>query len=292
MDPDKKLEPQLNVVEPNRKNLARTGMSRKRQLLFLEHPNVGETKSMVLYDEERQSPVAPDMPIPPPEYMQYGESVQNHLAGGKRDSENLRSILSEGGFDPSKCERFLEFGCANGRVLRWFADWAQTSEGWGVDINSASIMWAARNLRPPFKFAVTTTMPHLPFESNYFGLVFAFSIFTHIDDLFITWLAELCRVIRPGGYLFVTIHDEATMRALHERPAGNIAKILMDNEHHSDFESGQIGMLSVNRDVQAQVLFKRDFFVGFLQDFFEVVSVTERTMAGHQTGILVRKRIK
>ena len=56
--------------------------------------------------------------------------------------------------------------------------------------------------------------PHLPFEDRSFGLVYCGSLFTHIDDLAEAWLAELHRVLRPGGRLYFSIHDQHSVRIL------------------------------------------------------------------------------
>ena len=40
-----------------------------------------------------------------------------------------------------------------------------------------------------------TILPHLPIEDNSLSLVTAFSVFTHIDDLDLAWIAELRRIL-------------------------------------------------------------------------------------------------
>ena len=84
----------------------------------------------------------------------------------------------------------------------------------GVDINAKHINWCQLNLGPPFFFATTTTAPHLPFEDGYFDLIYSGSVFTHISDLADAWLLELRRIVRKGGYLYITIHDKRTVEVL------------------------------------------------------------------------------
>jgi ubiquinone/menaquinone biosynthesis C-methylase UbiE len=48
---------------------------------------------------------------------------------------------------------------------------------------------------------VNTILPHLPFEDRSFDVVYAGSVFTHIDDLAQTWFLELRRVLHAGGML-------------------------------------------------------------------------------------------
>jgi SAM-dependent methyltransferase len=51
--------------------------------------------------------------------------------------------------------------------------------------------------------------PPLPIPDAQFDVVTAFSVFTHIDELESPWLLELRRILKPGGLLYATIHDES-----------------------------------------------------------------------------------
>ena len=106
-------------------------------------------------------------------------------------------------------------------MLRYFGGVADRNEVWGVDIRAEHIAWCQEHLSPPFRFATTTTHPHLPFEDNSFGFIYACSVFTHIGDLEDTWLLELRRVLRPGGRLFATVHDNHTIELLSSSPPGH-----------------------------------------------------------------------
>ena len=99
-------------------------------------------------------------------------------------------------------------------MIRHLEDFAESSEIWGLDINAEQIFWCKQHLDPPFHFATTTTIPHLPFEDGYFDFVYAGSVFTHIDDLADSWLLELRRVLSRDGRLYVTIHDNRTIELL------------------------------------------------------------------------------
>lgn len=250
--------------------------------LYLPYPREADNAMAVA---RAVRPDASEFPVPPPSAMQYGEPPANHLAGGKREADALRRILADAGYDPASATRFMEFGCANGRVLRHLADWTKHAEGWGVDLNAKTLLWASENLRPPFKFLLNTTVPHLPFEDRSFSLIYAFSIFTHIEELWLAWLAELRRLVQPGGFAFVTIHDETALALVREGKFPSLAKVLA-SPFLADFETGCAGMLVHQR----QVYFRRDYFLDRLSDLFEVASVTERAMANLQTGVLAKRR--
>jgi SAM-dependent methyltransferase len=254
-------------------------------------------KNVIYLSDPARTLIYPDpvdgsagLPVPPPECMQYGETPERHLAGGKVDADRVKSVLLQGGFDIDTCTRFLDWGCSNGRVLRHFADWAQRSEAWGVDINARTAMWAATHLRPSFRCLAATSAPHLPFADGTFGMIYGLSILTHIDDLFPAWLAELGRVAQPGGYVLLTIHDEATIEILKTGYAKQLGDMLFQNEAYEAYEQAKIGMLSLRVGTGCQVFFKRKFFCDFLSDHFEIVSATTEVMAKLQTGILARRK--
>jgi SAM-dependent methyltransferase len=260
-------------------------MTKGRNLIFIESDGEGDQRDLIVRDlgSSDEKP-----PYPPRHLMTYGESIDQHKASGRSDSETLKRILAEAGFNPHQCKSFIELGCANCRVLRWFYDWSEWAEGWGADINSNPILWAVQSF-PRFNFVVTTTTPHVPFPDNYHDLVFCFSVFTHIDDLCLSWFSEIWRVLKPGGLFYFTILDEASLDVLKTEPHRYASKLLLPSPYLKGYEVGRIGMLSVQRGRRTLVIYKRSWLLAQLRKRFEVVSITERTMAQSQTAILVRK---
>lgn len=100
--------------------------------------------------------------------------------------------------------RVLDFGCGVGRVLRQFTREAQDAEFWGCDIDGPSIRWTVENMSPPFRLFQLSEIPTIPLESNSFDLIYAISVFAHIHADWHHWMAEVRRILKPGGYAFVT----------------------------------------------------------------------------------------
>ena len=104
-------------------------------------------------------------------------------------------------------------------MIRWLADLAQECQIWASKIDARQSLWCQENLSPPFNFATVTTAPHLPFEDRYFDLIYCGSVFTHIDhDLADAWLLELKRIIRPGGRVYITVHDKHSADLIINQP--------------------------------------------------------------------------
>ena len=233
---------------------------------------------------------APILPIPPAHlWLGYGNTEQRWIESGRIDVQKMLDLVRDSGLDPASTARILDFGCGAGRLTRHLQFLAEGREIFGVDVSAEHIKWCQANLAPPFRFATTTTIPHLPFEDKSFGLICCGSVFTHIDDLAEAWLLELGRILAPDGRLYVTIHDNHTIQLLEGRERNHwLAELLRSSELYRKAH-GNLGMLVIYRDTLSQVFYDLDFFLQMAQQTLEVVSITEEAYQ-YQTGIVLRRR--
>lgn len=135
---------------------------------------------------------------PPPELTTRAGGAHEHYdAIGVANRMRLEGLLPEDwSFDG---KRVLDFGCGAGRSLAVFADLADRAEFVGCDLHAPSIKWAQEHLSPPFEFFLNGPEPPLDQPAESFDLVWGFSVFTHVTDNWAAWLAEIHRVLRPGG---------------------------------------------------------------------------------------------
>jgi SAM-dependent methyltransferase len=100
----------------------------------------------------------------------------------------------------------LDFSCSSGRVVRPLAAALPDVHWHGCDPNAGAIGWA-RDHAPGIEFFVSDTSPPLPFSDGSLDLAFAISVWSHYSEAAaLSWLAEMQRVIRPGGRLILTTH--------------------------------------------------------------------------------------
>jgi SAM-dependent methyltransferase len=112
--------------------------------------------------------------------------------------------------------RVLDFGCGAGRTLRHFLAEAELGEIYGCDIDAESVEWLSENLCPPLRVFRNDELPPLPFADGTIDAVWAISVFTHLAENADAWLAELKRVLAPGGYLLATFNGTGTVAAITE----------------------------------------------------------------------------
>jgi SAM-dependent methyltransferase len=121
---------------------------------------------------------------------------------GAGTKEALVGLLPAGWSFEGK--RVLDFGCGAGRTLRHFLAEAEVAEIWGVDIDGPSIDWLQGSLCPPLHAMRGPREPPVDLAAGTFDLVWAISVFTHLTDTSLPWLAEMHRLLRPGGLLIAT----------------------------------------------------------------------------------------
>jgi SAM-dependent methyltransferase len=146
------------------------------------------------------------LPLPPPVMMVRvvghadADAFERH---GQACAELVRTLVSEQGAELESMDAILDFGCGCGRVLRQWHDLAGPRVC-GSDYNAELVAWCQENL--PFADTQTNgSRPPLQLGDSEFDLIYAFSVFTHLTEpAQHAWMAELRRVLRPGGLLLFT----------------------------------------------------------------------------------------
>jgi ubiquinone/menaquinone biosynthesis C-methylase UbiE len=206
----------------------------------------------------------------------------------------MTRILTADGFEFAAGQRIMELGCAAGRMLRWLVKESEHSELWGTDLSAEHILWCQQNLSPPFSFATTTAAPSLPFPDNYFDLIYAGSVFTHIGELTDAWLLELRRIIKQGGMLYITVHDQHTIQLLQNQlPDFLLAKLLSECDATTKVTSTNFEVFYINSSPRGgqimQVFYDIDYLKNKLSQLYNLKSVNEEAY-GYQTAVLLQKR--
>ena len=105
--------------------------------------------------------------------------------------------------------RVMDFGCGMGRTLVHFQEEAKVAEIWGVDVDKDALAPFEENLCPPMHAHMSNVDPPLPFEDASFDLIWAISVWTHLTDNALPWLAEMHRILKPGGLFIPTYMGES-----------------------------------------------------------------------------------
>ncbi len=132
--------------------------------------------------------------------------ASDFILSGRESAEDLAGALRSVGRRLDEFDSVLDFGCGPGRVLPHIGALASSAACAGCDVDTASICWARRR-HPDIRWAVSNYAPPLPWLDESFALVYSVSVFSHLGEtLQDRWLAEIRRVLRPGGLAFLSTH--------------------------------------------------------------------------------------
>lgn len=108
-------------------------------------------------------------------------------------------------------QRILEIGCGNGKTLRAIA--TSTGEATGLDFSREALHHARHTMQGLECNLVLGDTRGLPFRDNIFHCIFFWHVLGHIDPSSWNYVVdEACRVLIPGGSLFVRVFSTRDMR--------------------------------------------------------------------------------
>jgi SAM-dependent methyltransferase len=137
-------------------------------------------------------------------YLDYGRRIRDDIVALLPDGYSLEG------------RRVLDFGAGAGRVLRHLTD--SGAELHGSEIDIASVEWMLANMSPPVRPFHNGEAPGLARPDDFFDVVYAVSVFTHITGHWAGWLLELRRVLKPGGILIASFIGEGAIAAVTGEP--------------------------------------------------------------------------
>jgi len=177
---------------------------------------------------------APDgLPIPTPKLMHLVSGRYN-LEGlynnGNLGAECIREILEKNKLRIKQFSSILDFGCGCGRILRFWHDLKNTKV-YGTDYNPELIRWCRESLRFA-EFSSNRLDQRMDYTDNQFDFIYAISVFTHLSEqLQSFWMNELKRILRPEGYMYITVLGTKNLDklSLSEKTEFAQGKIIVEN---------------------------------------------------------------
>ena len=162
---------------------------------------------------KRENPL---VKLPPPFvlYESFGKlDYASYYYGGGESAEFILAQLRK--HVDVRGGRILEWGCGPARLLRHFPELLKNcfTSLYGSDYNRVSIAWCGKYI-PGVTFLTNRLLPPLDLPDDFIDAVYCVSVFTHLSrEAQDAWLAEILRVMKPGGIFFMTVHgDECSVK--------------------------------------------------------------------------------
>jgi SAM-dependent methyltransferase len=154
--------------------------------------------------------------INPPEGVHWMQRSAYYI--GDTYSANMTvSTLAKRDLGFEAGNKYLDFGCSSGSLVRALKVIAPAARYYGADPLETSIQWANANI-PGATFVTSQLKPPLPFEANLFDGITAVSIWSHLGEQeALLWFDEMYRVLKQDGWLCFTTHGRVSVSYYNKR---------------------------------------------------------------------------
>lgn len=149
--------------------------------------------------------VFPEMPSDEEQVRTVGNAGEKALREAFLFFDFAKWGIKELGIRPCGGCRLLDFGVGFGRMYRMFLKDFTAGHVVGSDVNQKYIDICRKTI-PQGAFVKNAIRPPLEFPDGHFGVVTAYSVFSHLsEDLALQWFREFERILRPGGMALITV---------------------------------------------------------------------------------------
>ena len=185
---------------------------------------------------------------------------------------------------PGRGDRLLDWGCGCGRLSAHFLQDPDGPEVYGCDVDAEAVAWCNRDLRAG-RFHTVPPHPPAPYADGRFSHAVGYSVLTHLTrEVQRAWLAELRRVLAPGGLLVVTVHGES---ATSFSFPGRAAEVLRDGIYDGVQDAVLDGIVPpgyYRATFQSEEYTRREW-----GKLFEVLEYKVRGIGNHQDAVVLRR---
>ncbi len=149
-------------------------------------------------------------PIPPPRMRQLTTAshvtVTQHIQEGRQAAKMIEEAVHREIVEPESITAVLDFGCGCGRVLRHLRGVWPNAQLFGSDVDEQLVNWTRKNLHELAQWHIGDYLPPSEFNPESLDIIYAVSVFTHIDETAQSaWLTEFHRIMKPKGLLLLTV---------------------------------------------------------------------------------------
>jgi len=189
--------------------------------IFKKFHNLRDDKWIDLLFQSVDSQIVKKCSFPgfPGENLQIGmigSSGKNALYEPRKMYKEIKRITKRKNKTFDKQTILLDFACGYGRNIRFFMKDIRPGNLYGSDVRADFIdicfntfSCSLNNNEGEVIFDINNPFPPLRYKENYFDIIMAYSLFSHLsENAHLAWLKEFYRIMKPGGFLFLTLRQQ------------------------------------------------------------------------------------
>lgn len=254
-----------------------------RYIFFLRQIHIAER-------EDKLHPIDDNGIAIPPARLRYrvhgALDRDSFLLVGQKVATDIKSLLQIVGRDISYFSNILDFGCGSARVMRHLIG-GRAHQFTGTDVDPEVIQWCQKSIIG-VNWHNNEYLPPTQYSNNSFDLIYAISVFTHLDEKYQTaWLNELYRIASVGAILIFTVHGEPIIETASLTPEQQ-AKL---EKVGFLYVSGTTGKFKLDGlpDFYQTSYHTQNYIERIWGSLFEIVAQVPRGIGAHQNAIILRK---
>ena len=242
--------------------------------------------------------------IPPKELHPVHPDPEVHTQNGLHAALAVDRTLREAGYSFQSKGSVLDFGAGAGRVVRFLAPAYPNIDWHACDVVENLVAWGEQHLSA-IRFSLNPVYPPSQYKTDQFDTIFAVSVFSHLtEEHALLWLKELHRILKPGGYLLITVlgkynvdlrRDPEKLGGKHGMNDVDFDKVANDLEQHGFVYVDACKRSRILHPILADPPYGAAFMLpkwiemNDLNGRYEITLFKERALSA-QDGIVLRKR--
>lgn len=169
-------------------------------------------------------PRLPGLPSEAVQKLTNGLSGTVTLRAAAKLYDNTADLIAK--HDPQlRNPRILDFGCGWGRIARFLPQLTAVENIYGTDVDAGLIQVCQDHLHAS-NYTAMTSGAALPYPDAMFDVVLSNSVFSHLSEASHRFhVAEIARVLKPGGLFLGTILSEYSMGKMYDSNTDWITRV-------------------------------------------------------------------
>lgn len=218
-----------------------------------------------------------------------GATSFSYFNNGTTDYYRFKNLSAQYGMNiENKNVRILDWGCGCGRLTRHLLSLPSGARRvTGIDIDQVNIAWNQQHLSDS-QFLTVDLMPPTPFPDDSFDLVIANSVLSHLKlDVAKAWIAEIRRLLAPGGLALLSYHGEFSLAATASKTP-NFVESVLETGFNSDLSAKELNEILADPGYYRQTFMSDIFANKLFSESFDLLDQVKGVVSRFQNLAVCR----